>query len=131
MLTFMMFLEFSVIWLNTEVYGIAVFYCHLLKKKLGGLDDSVLLLLTSNVTGPLGLRSRKCSGRAVQASLSYEPRVPPPFLSSRTLPASNWPVPRDRIKDNACPVSVPCAEKCWSTPPSPLSLHAEKCVTLP
>ena len=28
-------------------------------------------------------------------------------------------------------VSVPCAEKCWSTPPSPPSLHAEKCVTLP
>ena len=28
-------------------------------------------------------------------------------------------------------VSVPCAEKCWSTPPSPENLHAEKCVTLP
>ena len=27
-------------------------------------------------------------------------------------------------------VSVPCAEKCWSTP-TPPSLHAEKCVALP
>ena len=26
------------------------------------------------------------------------------------------------IKDSACLVSVPCAEKCWSTPPSPPSL---------
>ena len=56
-----------------------------------------------------------CSRRAVQASSNYGPWVPPPLLSSRTLPASNQPV-RGGIKDSACPVSVPCAEKCWSTP---------------
>ena len=41
-----------------------------------------------------------CSGRAVQASLSYRPRVPPPLLSSRMLPAmraSDWPVPRGAV----------------------------------
>ena len=35
------------------------------------------------------------------------------------------------IKDSACLVSVPCAEKCWSAQASSPSLHAEKCVTLP
>ena len=34
------------------------------------------------------------------------PEFPPPLLSRRTLPASDWPVPRGGIKDNACPVSV-------------------------
>ena len=56
-----------------------------------------------------------CSRRAVQASSNYGPWVPPPLLSSQTLPASNQPV-RGGIKDSACLVSVPCAEKCWSTP---------------
>ena len=59
------------------------------------------------------------------------PEFPPPLDSSRTLPASDWPVPRGGIKDSAGPVSVPCAQKCWSTPPSPPSLHAENCVALP
>ena len=77
----------------------------------------------------------KCSYKIVAGELCKLARVtgpefPPPLLSSGTLPASDWPV-RGGIKDSACPVSVPCAEKCWSTPPSPLSLHAEKCVTLP
>ena len=38
-----------------------------------------------------------CSGRAVQASSSYGPRVPPPLLSSRTLPVSDWPVLRGAV----------------------------------
>ena len=71
-----------------------------------------------------------CSGRAVQASSSYSPRVPPPLLSSWTLPAHDWRV-RGGIKDCACLVFVPCAEKCWSTPPYPSSLHAEKCWSTP
>ena len=61
-----------------------------------------------------------CSRRAVQASSSYGPRVPPtPSLQSDTacqrLAGAAW----CSIKDSACPVSVPCAEKCWSTPPPP------------
>ena len=31
-----------------------------------------------------------CNGRAVQASSSYGPWVPPPLLSSQMLPASDW-----------------------------------------
>ena len=42
-----------------------------------------------------------CSGIAVQASSSYGPGVPPPLLSSPTLPASDWPVPRGGIKDTS------------------------------
>ena len=50
-----------------------MFYCCSLNFCCCSLDDSVLLLLTTNVTGPLGLRRGECSGRAVQASSSYEP----------------------------------------------------------
>ena len=56
-------------------------------------------------TVPLTQSCFQCSGKAVQASSSYGPWVPPPLLSSRTLPASDWPV-RGGIKDTACPVSV-------------------------
>ena len=73
-----------------------------------------------------------CSGRAVQASPSYGPWVsPPPSLQSDAACQRLAGAARCCIKDSACPVSVPCTEKCWSTPPSPPSLHAEKCVTLP
>ena len=73
-----------------------------------------------------------CSGRAVQASSSHGPWVPPPpSLQSDAACQRLAGAARCGIKDSACPVSVPCVEKCWSTPPSPPSLHAEKCVTLP
>ena len=67
-----------------------------------------------------------CSGRAVQASSSYGPRVPPPpSLQSDAACQRLAGAARCGIKDSACQVSVPCAEKCWSTP-TPTSLHAEK-----
>ena len=72
-----------------------------------------------------------CSGRAVQASSSYEWVPPTPSLQSDAACQRLAGAARCGIKDSACPVSVPCAEKCWSTPPSPSSLHAEKCVTFP
>ena len=42
------------------------------------------------------------------------PEFPPALLSSRTLPASDWPVPRYGIKDSACSVSVHSSELCDS-----------------
>ena len=67
-----------------------------------------------------------CSRRAVQASSSYGPRVPStPSLQSDAACQQLAGAARCGIKDIACPVPVPCAEKCWSTP-TPLSLHAEK-----
>ena len=45
------------------------------------------------------------------------PEFPPtPSLQSDT--SCQWLVGAAQygIKDSACPVSVPCAEKCWSTP---------------
>ena len=54
-----------------------------------------------------------CSGRAVQASWSYGPRVPPPLLSSPTLPASDWPVPRGGIKDTSVHSSGAVWESRW------------------
>ena len=61
-------------------------------------------------------RLNPCSGRAVQASSSYGPGVPPtPSLQSDAACQRLAGARRYGIKDSACPVSVPCAEKCWST----------------
>ena len=53
-----------------------------------------------SLTGTLGLRRGKCSGRAVQPSLSYGPWVTPPLLSSpgRCLPATG----RCRAAERQC-----------------------------
>ena len=60
-------------------------------------------------------RNDSVAGELCKLARVTGPEFPPPLLSSGTLPASDWPV-RGGIKDSACPVSVPCAEKCWSTP---------------
>ena len=51
---------------------------------------------------------------------------PHPFSPAQCcLPVTGW-CHALSIKHNACLVSVPYAKKCWSTPPSPPSSHAEK-----
>ena len=58
-----------------------------------------------------------CSGRAVQASSSYGPWVPhTPLLQSDAACQRLAGAAQCSIKDSFCPVSVPCAEKCWLTP---------------
>ena len=130
-----MFREYSVVWLNTELLLTTGLQCFIVDCYVScWLDDSVLLLLMTNVTGTLGLRRGECSGRAVPASSSYGPWVPPPLLSSRALPASDWPVPRGGIKEVPTRFLyhvLKSAEKCWSAPPSSPSPHAEKCFTFP
>ena len=62
-----MFREYSVVWLNTEVLLTTGLQCFI-------VDCYIFwLLLTTNVTGTLGLRRGECSGRTVQASSSYGP----------------------------------------------------------
>ena len=75
-----------------------------------------------------------CSGRAVQASSSYEwvpPPPPPPFSPvGRCLPATGWRMAvwyKRQCLPGFCTM-------CWKVPVNPTfspSLHAEKCVTIP
>ena len=127
-----MFREYSVVWLNTEVLLTTGLQCFIIDCYAScWLDDSVLLLLTTNVTGTLGLRSGECGGRAVQASSSYGPWVPPtPFSPvGRCLPATG----RCRVVRYKRQCLPGFCTVCWKVlvNPYPLSLHAEKCVALP
>ena len=72
------------------------------------LDDSVLLLLTTNVTGTLGLRRGECSGRARVTGPECPP--PPPPLQSDAACQRLASAAR-RYKRSAYPVSVPFSNK--------------------